>query len=166
MAETTMETIVVDTVVDVGNEIEAKCSRCKLDLMHTVVAMLEGKPRRVRCLTCGGDHLYRMPASLKAAKAAERKRASASKKSKASKKAKSGGRGEVPDFETLAGGKRIDNPRAYAMTERFAGGEIIQHPVFGIGIVAVVRGEDKIDVSFQKGVHTLLHNRALPPKIN
>lgn len=163
MAET-MDPIVVDTVVDVGSEIEAKCSRCKLDLMHTVVAMLDGKPRRVRCLTCGGDHIYRMPASLKAAKAAERKKAAANKKSKAAKKAKSGGRGDVPDFETLAGGKKLDNPRPYAMTERFGGGELIEHPVFGIGIVAVVRGQDKIDVSFQTGVHTLLHNRAIPPK--
>ncbi|MDR0965113.1 MAG: hypothetical protein LBM75_01160 [Myxococcales bacterium] len=161
-----IEPIVVDTVVDVGSEIEAKCSRCKLDLMHTVVAMLEGKPRRVRCLTCSGDHIYRMPASLKAAKAAERKKAAASKKSKAAKKGKTGGRGEVPDFETLAGGKRIDNPRPYAMTERFVGGEIIEHPMFGIGIVAVVRGQDKIDVSFRKGVHTLLHNRTLPLRTN
>lgn len=165
MAET-MDPIVVDTVVDVGSEIEAKCSRCKLDLMHTVVAMLDGKPRRVRCLTCGGDHIYRMPASLKAALAAERKKAAATKKSKAAKKAKSGGRGDVPDFETLAGGKKLDNPRPYAMTERFAGGELIQHPVFGMGIVAVVRGQDKIDVSFQTGVRTLLHNRTIPPKIN
>jgi len=164
MAET-MDPSVVDSVVDVGSEVEAKCSRCKLDLMHTVVAMLDGKPRRVRCLTCGGDHLYRMPASLKAAKAAERKKAAASKKSKAAKKAKSGGRGEIPDFETLAGGKRIDNPRPYAMTERFVGGEIIQHPVFGVGVVAVVRGQDKIDVAFQGGPRTLLHNRAIPHKM-
>ena len=43
MAET-MDPSVVDSVVDVGSEVEAKCSRCKLDLMHTVVAMLDGKP--------------------------------------------------------------------------------------------------------------------------
>ncbi len=166
MAET-QNTTGLYSGLTVGSEIDAKCSKCKQDLMHTITEMTDdGKPKRVRCLTCGGEHVFRKTAAQKAAEAAEKKRAAEAKKARLAKKAKSGGRGDIPEFAVLADGKRIDAPRLYSMTEHFAVGEIIEHPVFGIGIVAVVRGTDKMDVAFEKsGARTLLHNRILPGKI-
>jgi len=58
--------------IDVGSDVEAYCTKCKLILNHSVVAMQGQKPRRVRCLTCDGEHIYRpeKPASKAASKKA------------------------------------------------------------------------------------------------
>ena len=44
-----------------GSEIDAWCTSCRMDLGHRIVAMVEGRPKRVECLTCGGQHNYRAP---------------------------------------------------------------------------------------------------------
>ncbi len=38
----------------VAGEVDAFCTRCKLNLAHTIVAMVGSKIARVRCNTCGG----------------------------------------------------------------------------------------------------------------
>ncbi len=45
----------------VGGDIDAFCSRCKLDLGHTVVAMVGSRVVQVICNTCGSHHRYRQP---------------------------------------------------------------------------------------------------------
>lgn len=42
-----------------GDDVDAYCTRCKIDLTHTVLAMAdEETPERVRCNTCGSEHRY------------------------------------------------------------------------------------------------------------
>ena len=48
--------------------------------------------------------------------------------------------------------------KPYAVSEKFKVGELVNHPSFGVGIVAVARS-DKIDVTFRSFVKTLLHGR-------
>ena len=43
----------------VGGEVDAFCTRCKMTLAHTILAMVGTKIARVKCNTCGGDHAYR-----------------------------------------------------------------------------------------------------------
>ena len=120
----------------VGGEIDAWCGRCKLLLNHTVVALYEGRVRRVLCLTCRGQHAYRDTTPGPRAAPAGRRRA-------------------VP-----AG--VLEGPtRAYSTEQTYATGELIQHPQHGRGRVAEVRG-NKIDVSFTDGPRTLVHGRPRP----
>ncbi|HEV2113407.1 MAG TPA: hypothetical protein VGR50_04610 [Terriglobales bacterium] len=42
-----------------GDTIEDYCSRCKLNLDHSVVAMNGDEVLHVRCRTCNGEHKYR-----------------------------------------------------------------------------------------------------------
>jgi hypothetical protein len=42
-----------------GDDIDAYCTRCKIDLTHTVLALAsENQAERVRCNTCGSEHRY------------------------------------------------------------------------------------------------------------
>jgi hypothetical protein len=42
-----------------GDDTDAYCTRCKMDLTHTILAMAdEATPDRVRCNTCGSEHRY------------------------------------------------------------------------------------------------------------
>src|SRR5262245_13687579 len=44
-----------------GQEIDAYCTKCKMDLLHKIVAVVDGKPVKVECRTCYTTHLYRAP---------------------------------------------------------------------------------------------------------
>ena len=48
-----------------GDVIDDHCSRCRLIMNHGVVGIVEGKVRKVRCLTCYFEHPYRQGAAGK-----------------------------------------------------------------------------------------------------
>lgn len=42
-----------------GDDLDAYCTRCKIDLTHTVLTLAsENVPERMRCNTCGSEHRY------------------------------------------------------------------------------------------------------------
>jgi hypothetical protein len=126
----------------VGSDVDAFCTRCKMELGHTVLAMVGNKPARVRCNTCQGEHAFRgspeprkgswVPASERAAKPA------------------------VTSWEALLQKKDLSRARRYSAKDRYEPDEVLEHPVFGIGLVQEVRG-DKISVAFKADVKTLVH---------
>ena len=42
-----------------GGEADSFCTRCRMVLAHTILALEGGKPARVECNTCHGQHNYR-----------------------------------------------------------------------------------------------------------
>src|SRR5258708_17991440 len=46
-----------------GAEVDSYCTKCRMDLLHRIIAMNNGKIIRVECRTCGGHHNYRAPKS-------------------------------------------------------------------------------------------------------
>src|SRR5258708_26488814 len=46
-----------------GAEVDSYCTKCRMDLMHRIIAMNNGKIIRVECRTCNGHHNYRKPKS-------------------------------------------------------------------------------------------------------
>ena len=43
----------------VGGEVDVFCTRCKMELGHTILAMVGQTIARVQCNTCRGQHAYR-----------------------------------------------------------------------------------------------------------
>ena len=127
----------------VGGEIDAWCTKCKLELNHTVVAKYDGKVKRVQCLTCGGQHGFGSNRGRRLSEPAKTARKTTRKTPAREPKL------EI-DANTPA--------RAYAVTETFAEDEIISHPRYGRGLVLQARG-DKIDVKFTEGQKTLVQGR-------
>jgi hypothetical protein len=130
----------------VGGDIDAWCTRCKMNLGHTILAMMGERPVRVRCNTCQGEHNYRgepeAPRKGGWEPAASRERA----------------RPAVTSWEALLAGKDLSRARKYSAKEKFAQDEVLQHPTFGLGLVQEVRG-DKIQVAFKAEVKTLVHGK-------
>lgn len=46
-----------------GQEVDAYCTKCKMDLTHRIVAVVGGRPVKVECRTCYTVHVYRAPKS-------------------------------------------------------------------------------------------------------
>ena len=126
----------------VAGEIDAWCTRCKLELNHIVVAKLDGKVKRVQCLTCGGQHGYSAAAGARARSPAKR----------VSKKKVVRRRVTEPDDGRPA--------KTYSVAATFVPDDVIQHPQYGRGRVVKARG-NKIDVKFLEGAKTLIHARPI-----
>lgn len=136
-----------------GSEIDAWCTRCKLDLGHRIVAMVGLAPKRVLCQTCGSEHNYRAPKSeTKKKVGATRARATPKTGAKTAKAVKLG----QQDWEsTVRSGKPF---RDYAIDKHFEVGELVRHKKFGEGYVAALAGPQKLTVMFASGEKTLIHD--------
>jgi hypothetical protein len=143
----------------VGGEVDAQCTRCKLTLAHTILAMVGPKIARVRCNTCGGDHVYRAApgvtdrpsSSSSTARAARAASAAATKAEKV-----------IISFEEQLAGKDVASAPKYSPKDTYQVDQVIQHPTFGTGFVTAVRG-DKVDITFRTETKTLVHGRGGPP---
>lgn len=45
--------------IELGDMIDDYCTKCKLIMNHSVVAIVEEEVKKVRCLTCLTEHPYR-----------------------------------------------------------------------------------------------------------
>jgi hypothetical protein len=129
----------------VGAEITAWCTKCKLELGHTIVAMVENAPKRVECNTCHGKHNYKLkPATRTTTKKTTRKRITP----------------EITyneHLQLLTGGAPF-NTINYKTSDNFEKDNIIQHSKFGTGIVLAVLQPKKIEVLFKEGSKLLAQN--------
>jgi hypothetical protein len=131
----------------VGSNIDAWCTRCKLMLAHTIEAVAFGLIKRVQCNTCRGQHQYKVdPSSAKPN--------SLIKKIPAEKS-----RFKATDFERLISSKDINNIAPYNSRTHFSKGDVISHATFGKGVVVEGKDIQKIEVLFASGPKILIHAR-------
>jgi hypothetical protein len=139
----------------VGGEVDAFCTRCRLTLAHTILAMVGTKIARVRCNTCNGDHVYRAAPGTTDKPTASRARSTSSSSTPRSGRASAEDK-VIISFEEQLAGKDIANAPRYSPKETFKVDQVIQHPTFGLGLVTAVRG-NKVDITFKAETKTLVH---------
>jgi len=151
-----------------GGEIDAYCTKCKLDLTHRIIAMVGDAVKKVECKTCGSHHLYRKPkaerdaaasAQVKAGSTARRPRSeggprTASERHAAAERAE---RERVLTWERAIAGQPSNAFKAYSVKSQFGSGELVRHAKFGDGVVARVIDRAKIEILFQDGPRTMAH---------
>lgn len=131
----------------VGGDVVAWCTKCKLELGHTIVAMLENAPKRVECNTCHGKHNYKLKPATRTrttAKRTIRKRVTPEET-------------YAEHLERLTGGGSY-NTKSYNLNASFEKDDIIEHTKFGTGIVLAVMQPKKIEVLFKEGAKLLAQN--------
>lgn len=133
----------------VGGDVDAQCTKCKMELAHVIVAMVDGRPKRVQCKTCGSTHNYKSASDARAT-AKRAARGSTGTRSTAAK---------ANDYDTLMQNKDVSRAARYRVSEAFEEGMVLDHKKFGLGLVLKNVGEDKIEVIFRDGVKTLVHAR-------
>jgi hypothetical protein len=135
-----------------GNNIEARCTRCRKVLNHTIVAMVGELVVRVECNTCHGVHNYHRGTETKAtaATAPVRKTSAASGKTK-----KDPGAADREEWESLRPAMVKEQAVAYDMNRKYRVKSLVDHPVFGLGVVKLISGPNKMEVLFQGGKRLL-----------
>ncbi len=136
------------TTFSVGEEIDAWCTKCKLELGHTIVAMVDNLPKKVKCNTCSGTHVYRMKPSARSTTAKSTTR-----------KTKSRDKDFVKYMAILAGSDHPD-AKKYKISENFQADDVISHSKFGTGVVTSIVSTNKIKVFFNDGLKMLIQNHS------
>lgn len=123
-----------------GDPIKARCTKCRKNTDHIVVTVDEEGPVNVQCNICSRQHKYRPPTAAK--EPAKRQ----------SVQPKDAERKEWQDLRpSLNSAEAID----YSMTSSYKVEDVINHPVFGLGVVRRVVGSQKIEVLFEAGKKTM-----------
>ncbi len=128
----------------VGGDLKILCSRCNLELAHTVLAMAGGIPARVRCNTCRGERNYRAPkpeATVRTTRAVREPRAKVSDEVFYNQKLK--------DNAT-----KTDKP--YRIDVELSANDIVDHKVFGRGVVLKTIPPDRAEIIFKDQMRVLV----------
>lgn len=131
----------------VGEYIVAWCTKCKLELGHTIVAMVENAPKRVKCNTCNGEHNYRTAPSERSRTATKRVR----------RRVRSP-EAEYHERMSRLSGDRLSHAKKYTTSGNFEKDDLMDHPTFGTGIVTTVIHRNKVEVFFKDGPKLLAQN--------
>jgi len=121
----------------VGGETESFCGRCKEMTMHVIIAMVDGKPKRVECLSCHSTHNYvwKRDAGVSAPRGGAKVRKTVSRR-------------EPP--RQLSAENAVD----YRPNGRYEVDMVLRHKQFGLGIVTKV-GTRTLEVNFADGPRKL-----------
>ena len=149
-----------------GDDVEAWCTRCRMNLNHRVIAVVGREIQRVQCLTCGGDHKYYPPKGGKPARTETRTlRASSGSSTSSGSRARkpSSDRGPEKAYGEWSTFMRDmpegTIPRPYNITESYAVADYIEHREFGTGLVLGILGAERIEVIFKDGRKVMVCNR-------
>jgi len=135
-----------DTMKQAGDHIDARCTRCKAITNHTIIAMVEERPARVRCNTCGGDHNYRPPRQVRAAKSTTSAPRAARRTTAERQRA-----AQQEEWQAAAGEADSSLALPYDMNRSYRLNDLIDHPTFGLGVVKAVCKPNKMEVLFASG---------------
>ena len=136
--------------IKVSSEVEARCTKCKINTSHTVVAMQGDEIKKVECLVCTSTHKYIVP---REAKPKAEPALTAAQKARAA---------EASDWQSAVAERAEDVFKPYQMDGLYTEGDLIRHPAFGNGQVKRIDGTHKMEVLFAEGTRRLVFNRARP----
>ena len=137
-----------------GDDIDSRCLKCKDVTNHTIVAMVGDKVAKVQCNVCRGLHNYRPVIIEKKTGAPRRAAEKGGQPGKPGRTVK-----EVKAealFRELLGDREPLNAIPYAMTAAFQEDDLINHAVFGLGVVARKIPPNKVEVIFPEGSKILM----------
>lgn len=132
----------------VGGDCLAYCTRCKIELAHVIIAMVEKRPAKVICKTCKSQHNYKL--GVKGSKKAPGRGGAKAKADSVTVRAS--------EYWQQCVDKCKTDPKPFSVKEVFSKGDLIDHTQFGLGVVDEVRINNKILVTFRVGEKLLVHS--------
>ncbi len=129
--------------LQVDDEVNCWCGKCKGFRAHKVKTLQPPKPPKSVCLTCRAVHQVRLQEP-------------GTKKSRSDRKEMP----DVPPWPELVAGVDPDTASSYHIMGNFEIGELVMHKSFGLGCVIAVPTEQRAQMSFESGVKWLLQNHA------
>ncbi len=135
-----------------GKEILSYCLKCKLNLAHTIVSLVDEVVAKVTCKTCGsGPKKFRPPKDLTKKPATRKKRSSKKDVVKTTDE-------DIKNWQQKNIAKREAPPTPYALDALYEVDGCIEHPKFGVGFVDKLINNKRMEVLFEEGRKLLVMN--------
>ena len=119
-----------------GESILARCTKCRKNVIHIIVTLSNSNPAKVRCTMCEREHPFRPPTTPKKSpvcRSIDPKNA------------------EMEEWQRLRPGMNGSKALNYSMESAYRVRALIEHPLFGLGVVQRIMGDRKIEVLFEGG---------------
>ncbi len=137
--------------VKVGGDILSFCTKCKMELAHVVVSMIDGRAAKVICKTCKSQHNHRKGGSAEP-------RATSSRQGSAKTPRVPVSVMRVAElWQKKVNESKASVPKPYQTSSVYIAGDAIEHPKFGLGIVEEVKTNGKMVVIFRDAERVLVH---------
>ncbi len=133
-----------ETTLAVGSQIEVRCPNCRKNREHEILSMKNGKPDQVQCTLCRNQRKYRRPVAQKTAE--ERLLL------KNIELRRSANAGQRQQWDELRPALASGAAKEYSMSAKYRIKDMINHPVFGLGLVQRIIGSQKVEILFEDGV--------------
>ncbi len=118
--------------------------------------MVDEKVVRVECNTCGGVHNYYPPEKEKKSPSSGFSRPTDRNKERVPRKTVSSKiTSYLEEWATLCADMDPERAVQYDLKGKFKVGDVISHPVFGLGIVKSITAPNKMEVLFESGMKLL-----------
>jgi len=137
-------------MLKVGGEVDCFCTRCEMNLAHTIIALVGGRPVKVECNTCHGVHRFRGDLPSRAEPRRGRPPGAAPVRERAA----------TISFDEVLRGKNLAMAQRYSPKATYQVDQVIEHPVFGLGWVSAIRDSTKVEVTFRSDVKVLVQGKA------
>ncbi len=118
----------------VGGEVDSQCGKCKAIRSHVIIAMVDGLPKKVECLSCHAVHNFRRPSLIKT-----RKRTIKSKST----------------VRVTAQSLSEQDAVNYSPKGKYENGMVLRHKSFGLGLITRAERR-KITVVFTDDTRQLI----------
>lgn len=158
----------VTPVYKPGSEVDAYCTSCRADRVHRIIAVMNGQPKKVECLSCKGHHLFRPTQAQKEAMAAHKRASKGERASTTTSRSRTSISPRAPKedlsqtWEKAITGKPYADFKPYRMDQTFAKGDLVRHTKFGEGVVTNLLDPTKCEILFKDGLRTLAQAMTLP----
>ena len=139
----------VKAKIDVGNEVEALCTKCKGPSIHVIEVIKNDKITKVLCKSCLSSHKYVSPDTPKKTPVKRTKKAETVPKTKEQRK-----------WARLLNKVDVENAVDYKMESTYSDMIAIKHAKFGLGVVLEVVNPTKVSVIFEDGIRNMVQNRS------
>ncbi|MEN6374766.1 MAG: hypothetical protein ABFD75_08310 [Smithella sp.] len=143
----------------IGENIDAYCSKCKLMLAHVIMSKVDGAVSKVKCKTCGAEHKYRplKPVDKKTVvhKPAARKEKTEKKTNAAKVKVNDAPLQWDTKNRNMDGSVTIKD---YSIHDQYSTKDVVNHSVFGLGFVERIVSDKSMDVLFCDSVKLMAMN--------
>ncbi len=127
--------------LQVGSDIVYHCTKCDLDLGHTIVAMVGAEPVRVRCNTCRTERNYRAKKTVEAILRPSSVRPKIVR----------------PDlYQQKLQDNLMKTPKNYRIDATFEMNDVVIHSKFGKGVVIRLQPPDRVEILFQDESRVLM----------
>ncbi len=124
-----------------GGEIKQLCSRCNLELAHTIIALIGNTPARIRCNTCKSERNYKAPKVATILRMPREARPKVSDEAIYQRKLKE---------------NATKSEKKYRIDIELAANDVVDHSVFGRGVVLKTIPPDRAEILFKDQARVLV----------